>query len=258
MLKTKTIVVTGAASGIGAATARLAKRNGARVIAIDRVEAPGFDRFIQVDLSRAPDIARAVASIDEEIDGLCNIAGISPAHPAPLVLIVNFLAARYLTELLQPRLKEGSSVVNMASIGGMAWRDNIVEVKDCLALSSFEEAEAFCARHGVAHVLGYKLSKESLVAWTLQRAAELTPRKIRFNCVSPGFIETPLFREAVSASGERGSELLSKSAGIVEPQLVAQAVVFLLSDAASWINGADIPVDGGTAAAFHCEKLGIT
>ena len=110
--------------------------------------------------------------------------------------------------------------------------------------------------HHVRHVHDPRPGLDPLVDH--QDAQPLTPRKIRFNCVSPGFIETPLFREAISASGERGQQLLSKSAGIVEPDLVAQAVVFLLSDASGWINGADLPVDGGTAAAFHCEKLGLT
>lgn len=248
--------MTGAASGIGAATAQLAKRNGARVIAIDRSEASGFDRFIRADLSRKDEIDRAAESIDGDIDGLCNIAGVSPAFPPPLVLTVNFLAARYLTQKLQPKLREGSSVVNMGSIGGMAWRDNLEQVKACLALESFDEAARFCSEYGL--VQGYKISKECMVAWTMQCAAALTPRKTRFNCVSPGFIETPLFREAVKAGGKRSEELLSKSAGIVEPALVAEAIVFLLSDASRWISGVDLPVDGGTAAAFHCEKLRIT
>ncbi len=250
-------MVTGAASGIGAASAQLAKRRGARVIAIDRNEASGFDRFIRADLLQKADIDRALERLDEDLDGLCNIAGVSPAFPPPVVLSVNFLAARYLTQELQPRLRQGSSVVNMGSIGGMAWRDNLEQVKACFALKSFDEAEAFCAERGGGQALGYKLSKECMVAWTMQCAAALTPRKTRFNCVSPGFIETPLFREAVQAGGKRSDQLLSKSAGIVEPALVAEAIVFLLSEASQWINGVDIPVDGGTAAAFHCEKLGL-
>ncbi len=254
----KTAVVTGAASGIGAATARLLKREGARVIAMDRAKIEDdFDKVIEVDLSSMESIDAAVAQIDEGIDALCNIAGVSMVPPQHVVITVNFLAPRYLTEKLIARLNDGASVVNMASVGGMAWREAIDTVRACLALKSFDEAEQFCLEHKVERLFSYKLAKEALIVWTMQTAASGEHGHIRFNCVSPGVVETPLWHEAATLSGERGKAFLAKTPHVFDPADIADAVLFLCEDRSARINGADIAVDAGLGAILNRENFGF-
>ena len=99
MFEGKTIVVTGAASGIGAETARIVKEQGATVIGLDLNEpAANVDRYIRVDMSDPASIDEAVAAIPAGVDAICNIAGLPPTKNRALVLKVNFLGLRDFTE----------------------------------------------------------------------------------------------------------------------------------------------------------------
>ena len=115
-LEGKTVVITGAASGIGAATAKLMKEKGAKVVGFDLNEpAENVDEYIQVNLADEASIEEAVGKYSDGAVALCNIAGIPPTKPAPLVLQVNFLGLRKFTELMIPKLNDGASIVSMAS-----------------------------------------------------------------------------------------------------------------------------------------------
>jgi NAD(P)-dependent dehydrogenase (short-subunit alcohol dehydrogenase family) len=100
-LENKKIVVTGAASGIGAETAKVLKAMGSTVIGVDRNEPQGtVDQFIRADFSDPASIETAVDAISGGNDGLCNIAGLPPTKDRALVLKVNFLGLRHFTELM--------------------------------------------------------------------------------------------------------------------------------------------------------------
>ena len=170
-LRGKTLIITGVASGIGKATARLASEAGARVIGLDKDPVGDqVDRYLGIDMADERAIDAALAEIEDGADALCNIAGISMAPPPPQVLRVNFLGPRYLTTKLAPRLSEGASVVNMASVGGWAWRDNLDQVKACIALTEFSQAEPFCIEYNVERTFSYKLAKECLIVWSMMNA----------------------------------------------------------------------------------------
>jgi len=87
----KTVIVTGAASGIGKETASEVRRRGATVIGVDRNPAPDVDDFLNVDLADPDSIDRLIAELPAGVDGLCNIAGVAPSEPAEMVLKVNVL-----------------------------------------------------------------------------------------------------------------------------------------------------------------------
>jgi NAD(P)-dependent dehydrogenase (short-subunit alcohol dehydrogenase family) len=256
-LQDKTILVTGAASGIGRATARLAREAGARVIGLDKdpPDSQHVDQYIKIDMADEDAIDAALAQIEDGADALCNIAGISMAPPQPQVLKVNFLGPRYLSTKLAPRLAEGASVVNMASVGGFAWRDNLDQVKACIALTSLTQADRFCVEHDVERTFSYKLAKECLIVWTMINARTWLDRGVRINCVSPGPIETPLLHAAHAVSGARGEQIVGKAPRIGDADEVARVVLFLCDEASGFINGADIGVDGGLAATFNRERF---
>ena len=257
-LKDKTVVVTGAASGMGEAAAKFSKEQGARVIGLDisEISLP-LDQKVSLDLSDEAAIDQAAQQIDEPIDALFNIAGVSMQPPPSVVLKINFLGQRRFTEHLLPRMNKGARVSSMASVGGTEWRQNIEKVKACLALSSFDQVEAFCEEWQVEPTFSYKLSKECLIAWTQQMAARYPDNSICFNTVSPGPVETPLWQEARVAGGERGEAFVALSPRIVEPAEIAQLFLILCRDEMAWFNGADMAIDGGLAARLNCKRFGL-
>jgi len=150
MLQGKTIIVTGAASGIGAATAALVSSHGAEVISVDiNVPETPVGRFLRADLADRSSIDRLVAALPHGAHGLANIAGLPPTRGAEAVLKVNLVGLRYLTTELVPKLSDGASIVNLASLAGLGW----AESKDAVLASAgldFDEVSAFCVKHGIA------------------------------------------------------------------------------------------------------------
>lgn len=138
-LQGKTIVVTGASSGIGAETVRLLRFQGARVIGVDRNDPLlSMDGFVKADLSEQAAIDAAVKQLPERIDALCNVAGVPGTAPAALVGRVNYLGLRHLSERVAERMPEGGSIVNVSSILGYFYPQRLDQHKALGATTSFE------------------------------------------------------------------------------------------------------------------------
>ena len=252
-LLNKTIVITGACSGIGAETARLARARGATVIGIDR-NTPGLtlDGFIQADLGSVEGIDAAVAQLPQRVDALCNVAGVPGTAPVDTVARVNYLGLRHLTEAVLPRMPEGGSIVNVSSILGYFYPQRLEQHKALAQAGSFAEGQAWLARHPVPQAGCYDYFKEALIVWTTQRSHPVfMQRGVRMNCVAPGPVFTPILGEFVI---QLGPERVQADAGRMKrPAMadeVAPAIAFLCSDHARWICGANLPVDGGFAATY--------
>ena len=140
----KTVVITGAASGMGQAAAQLLVDLGAKVIALDiaPVTVP-VASAIEVDMKDPASIDAAVQSIPPEIYALFNCAGVPcPPFSNTDTLLINFVGLRYLTEVLLPRIAEGGAIASIASTAGMAWKGNLENVKTFLQLdNSFASAK---------------------------------------------------------------------------------------------------------------------
>lgn len=245
MLQGKTIVVTGAASGIGAATAQLAALHGADVVAVDiNVPAQPVGRFVQADLSDQASIDQLVEQLPAGVHGLANIAGLPPTHPAAAVVKVNLVGLKTLTTRLVPKMADGASIVNLASLAGLGWaqaRDQ-VRASERLALADVED---FCREHNIEGARSYFFSKEALIVWTMQNRWTWRERGIRMNTVSPGPVETPILKDFVATLGPRVEEDMRTMERPGAPADIAPVVCFLLSDQSAWIRGTNVPVDGG-------------
>jgi NAD(P)-dependent dehydrogenase (short-subunit alcohol dehydrogenase family) len=253
----KTIIVTGAASGIGAASAALLASHGAYVISVD-INEPNrpVGRFIKADLSDESSIDELVAALPSGANGLANVAGLPPTRPAEAVVKVNLVGLKYLTTQLVPKLSDGASIVNLASLAGLGWAD----AKDAILASSdlaFDDVAAFCESHAIAGARSYFFSKEALVVWTMQNRWTWRARGIRMNSVSPGPVDTPILKDFIQTLGVRAEEDMKTMDRPGTPADIAPVIAFLMSDGSAWIRGTNLPVDGGMFSNVLCSTHGL-
>ncbi len=250
----RTYVVTGAASGIGKESAAELRRRGARVVGVDKDETMDVDEFFRADLADPNSIDELADRLPEGVEGLCNIAGVAPTRHGAMVLRVNALALIRLTLALAPKLSDGASIVNLASMAGNGWRDHLDQVTELLQLD-WEDVDGFVDRHGLAEgARSYFLSKEAVIVWTMQNRWTWRDRGIRMNCVSPGPIETPILDDFLETLGDRAQESVRNMERFGRPSDVAPVVAFLLSDEARWFRGANLTPDGGMGAHLALKR----
>ncbi|MFB0875309.1 MULTISPECIES: coniferyl-alcohol dehydrogenase [unclassified Sphingobium] len=257
-LKGKTIVVTGSASGIGAATVECLQALGCHVVGMDIREDDRSDRFVQVDLGSRKSIDEAVARLPEKLDGLANVAGLAPTVPAADVIRVNLVGTLHLTNGVLPRLTDGSGIVMLSSIAAYHWRQSVDQIREALDLT-FGKVDDFVAKYDIDAQPGrsYFVTKEALLAWCITHRRTWIDRRIRANSIAPAAVSTPLLDAFSSIMGDRAQD----DARVVErsgaPADIAPVVAFLLSADSAWIRGANIPVDGGVAAHYLAQENGL-
>ncbi|MEM9579286.1 MAG: SDR family oxidoreductase [Pseudomonadota bacterium] len=256
----KSYAVTGVSNGIGRDLARLLKQAGHVVIGLD-IAAPvdPLDHFIELDLSDPGSIKDAVAKLPDGIDGLCNSAGLPPREGLePQILSVNFLGTRSFTNLLQPKLNEGASVVSLASRAGHGWKDGIDQVKRLAQLDLQADIGQFARDEKLSPVRAYDLSKEAVILWTMACCEDVLNRGQRINSISPGAVNTGILQDFQTAFGDRMTRNVARAGRAGSPEEVAHLAKFLLSPASSWIKGTDISIDGGMSAFNTSDALGLS
>jgi NAD(P)-dependent dehydrogenase (short-subunit alcohol dehydrogenase family) len=259
ILKGKTVIVTGCASGIGLETARIVKKLGGYVIGVDRDKTENYvDELYRADLSDKRAIKALIMALPKDADGLANIAGLPPTQPAEIVIKVNLVGLKYLTENLIPKLADGASIVNLASLAGFGWANAVEQIRESADLD-FDDVAAFVQRHGIDQEAGrsYFFSKEALIVWTMQNRWTWRDRGIRMNAVSPGPVDTPILKDFLETLGERAEEDRKVMDRPATPQDIAPIVAFMLSDMTTWIRGTNIPADGGMSSNILCGMHGL-
>jgi NAD(P)-dependent dehydrogenase (short-subunit alcohol dehydrogenase family) len=252
-------VVTGCASGIGEHVARQLTELGADVVGLDK-RRPAFEinDFHEVDLADPESIDRAVASIGGRVDALFNVAGVSSGIGDPsLVVTINFLGLRHVTEALLPRMVEGSSIVSVSSLAAAAYREHLRSVAPLLNTATMQEGIDWCHRHPDELAgRGYQLSKEAIILYTMRSATPLGELGIRINCTGPGVTETPILDQLRTAYGQGFLDDIPKPLGrVAGPAEQASVLLFLNSRAASYISGQVVWVDGGNVGAAIAREL---
>lgn len=244
-------VVTGAASGIGHSTATKLIAAGAEVTSLDR-NTPTADvaRHIAVDLASRPSLDEALARLEGEYDALLSIAGVPGTAPAETVFSVNALATRHLAEaFVGGLLVPGGNVTVVSSTAGFGWPARLGLIREFLATDTYEEGlEWFRANPQSDNA--YNWSKECATVYVHAMGLPFKELGFRINAVLPGPVATPIlgdFRETMGDDTIDGLEnLLGKHATAEE---IADVILFLASDAARWVNGEAVNVDGGISGA---------
>ena len=255
----KTVVVNGCASGIGLETARLCKAWGATVLGVDRtMTQEHVDELYKADLSDPTMIRQLVQALPSGVHGIANVAGLPPTAPAELVLKVNLVGLKAFTLGMIPKLADGASIVNLASLAGFDWANHVSSIHESEGLD-FDDVAEFVRSHDAGDAGGrsYFFSKEALVAWTLKNRWTWRARGIRMNAVSPGPVDTPILGDFVKTLGARAEEDMRVMDRPGTPADIAPVVAFLLSDLSGWIRGANLPVDGGMSSHLLCNIHGL-
>ncbi len=246
-------VVTGCGSGIGAEVARQLTELGAEVVGLD-VKRPALQlkEFHELDLSDPASIEHAVAAIDGPVDALFNIAGVSSGIGDPLrVVAINFLGTRQLTEAVVPSMPPGSAIASVSSLAASEYRANAAVTAGLLDTATMADGIDWCERNPqpVKDGGGYRLSKEALILYGMANVSTLGGKGIRINCTAPGVTDTPILDQLRSAYGQEFLDSFQTPLGrVAGPDEQASVLVFLNSNAARYITGQVIWVDGGSVA----------
>ncbi|MDQ0691338.1 SDR family oxidoreductase [Arthrobacter sp. W4I7] len=257
----KTVVVTGAASGMGREVAEQLVALGAEVHGLDIQQVENdMAGFTTVNLAEESSIDEALTHLPTHVDSVFACAGVSgKGMPALLTATINFVGHRHLIESLVPRMSAGGSIGLIASMGGMGWIGNIPAVIPLLQTSSFSEAVAYLQEHEedpavlggpVEANRGYTFSKEATVLYAKYRSWSLAAQQIRINTVSPGATQTPMLSQ-FGSSPDAGAKSVSPIGAPSTPRNQADALLYLNSTEAEYISGTDLVVDYGFSGGIY-------
>ena len=253
------IALTGAATGIGAATAARFKSGNAEIIAFDIAEPrDNVDRWIAFDLSKPATVTQAADAAGGPFDALINVAGLPPrAGLERAILAVNYFGLVAFTEAMLTKLAPGAAIVNVASKAGARWAENIDQVTALMSLGGPEELPGFIEAHGIDHVGAYDLSKQAVIVWSMAQCERLMALGMRMNTVSPAAITTEILDDFIAAFGERATAAIARVGRAGTPEEVADVIFFLAGPDSRWVKGIDIAVDGGTNAMAETDALAL-
>jgi NAD(P)-dependent dehydrogenase (short-subunit alcohol dehydrogenase family) len=243
------VVVTGAASGMGAATAQLLVDLGAHVTAIDiNTTAVRVAGSLEVDLRDKAAIEAAAATIEGPVDGLFSCAGLpGPPFSELDTMKVNFVGARHLAQQLVPKMRPGSSISAISSSAAVGWWDQMETLGPLLATPGFHEAVAWLeANEEKWSWSGYLFSKWVVDAWVGYWYPDLAAAGIRINCINPGPTDTammPAFHDF--ATKEVVDQAVGPIGRYARAEEQAWPLVMLGSPRLSYVAGEVLAVDGG-------------
>ena len=247
----KQVVMTGVASGMGAAAAASLIELGAEVHALDigDVKVPA-KQVIRVDMKDKASVDAAIAALPERVDVLFNCAGVPhPPFSALDTVMINFVGLKHLTDALLPRIPAGGSVTSIASTAGMAWKSNLETVNAFLALETFDAMKSWLEGEPQLSADPYGFSKQSIIVYTQKLAGELAKRQVRINCIAPAPTASNFMTAMTKTIPEEVVKNFAPAHGrFADPAEMGRVLVLLGSDLAGFVSGVNLPVDFGYCA----------
>jgi NAD(P)-dependent dehydrogenase (short-subunit alcohol dehydrogenase family) len=251
----KRVLVVGAASGMGAATAALVQDAGADVVAMDFAPI-GLDgaQKIKLNLSEKGSIDAALGEVgDAPFNAVFSCAGVADGTPG--IERINFIGHRYLIDRLLERdqFTKPAAIGFISSAAGLGWEPALPVLNEYLDITDFDDATKWAQEHNKAD---YMSSKQAICAYVAREAMRFLKRGIRINAICPGPTDTPLAQANKDMWLGFGSDY--REAVGVEPSTPleqAYPLVFLCSDAASAITGTTTISDAGYFSAGMTESF---
>lgn len=248
-----TIVMSGCATGIGAATRKALEAAGHKIIGIDIRDAE-----VIADLSTAAGRKKAIADVLAQcasgMDGVVLCAGLGvQVKPSSKLTSVNYFGAVELLDAFLPVLQKGHQpaavVISSVASAHLAWEKNPLAA----AFEAGDEAKAGAIVDGAGEQggnLAYAGSKNALTVAVRKRVDAWGKAGVRLNTIAPGATETPLLQEGLKdpVYGESIAKFVPPLGRRAEPEEMASVIAFLMSPAASYVHGAQIVIDGGIDA----------
>ncbi|GCE42134.1 SDR family oxidoreductase [Rhodococcus sp. USK10] len=238
----KTAIVTGGASGIGAAIATLLVEGGATVFAVDRdpSTAPEGCKPIAVDVSNWQEMSVMtddVLASTGRIDAMFNNAGVNAY-----------------TNILDATVEEFDQIVAVNARGVFIGMKAVLPHMLAAGQGAIVNTASNSAKMAIADRASYTASKGAVIAMTRQVAVQYAARGVRCNCINPGSTDSPMVADIIAKSEDPAARRLQIQSRqpigrMARPEEIASAAVFLASDRASFITGVDLDVDGGWTAA---------
>jgi NAD(P)-dependent dehydrogenase (short-subunit alcohol dehydrogenase family) len=247
---------------MGAATAAILTDLGAQVTAVDvRPTKLPVDQVLEVDLRDRASIDAAAESIEGPIDGYFGCAGLpGPPFSGLDVMLVNFVGARHLIDLILPKIPVGGAIAVVASNAAMGWQLELEQLMSLVSTEGFDAGKQWCEAHSeVLDAGAYPFSKKAINAWVASRAATLITDGVRLNCINPGPTDTAMMPHFLEFAGEN---IIDAFVGPIRrrstPQEQAWPLVFLNSPRSSYVNGEALVTDGGFFGAVQSGQLDLS
>ncbi len=246
-LKGKLALITGGGTGLGFGIARAFLSHGARVVITGRRESVLQEAVDELgkgasylvndvsDIKALPSFVENLESVFGPLDILVNNAGINMKKP-----------------LTQVSDEEFQKIINTNVNGLFSLTREVAKKMLARKSGSIINITSMAALYGISDVTAYTASKTAVLGMTRSLAVDLSGEGIRVNAIAPGFIDSPMLRKAFDSDPERQRKVLGRTPmkRLGEPDDIAAAAVYLASDAAKFVTGVNLPVDGGNSIGF--------
>jgi len=251
----KRVVITGGATGIGAALVDLLKELGAPHVTVLDIKKPeaDVDSYVEVNLADKDSLDSAVGQIDGPVDVLFSNAGVAARSGVRTCLAVNVAASRRLTDSLLDRIPAGGTVVYTASMAGNGWPGHLDLINTLLAIEGWDEFLEAAEASEPAQADVYPFTKALMQVYVMRKSHETIRRGVRVNSICPAPVDTPLmvdFRQDMGDKVIDWSVDVQGNGRMAVATDIAPPLAFMGSEASAFINGVNLLVDSGFTAAM--------
>jgi NAD(P)-dependent dehydrogenase (short-subunit alcohol dehydrogenase family) len=258
--KGKRVAIVGCYSGMGEAAARELIALGAELHGFDvREPTMPLASYHTMDARDPASIKAAVASVEGPIDALFYCSGLPGGKFSPMdVMKVNFIGQRLTVEGFVPKMTRGGAIAVISSTAGHAYMQNLPVLKELVATPDFDAAVKWSEAHLDLVGEGYALSKQASIVYVMTQGARLIRKGIRINCICPAPTDTPMMADFEDNAPKAIIDVYARPMGRRStPEEQARPLIFLNSDAASYVNGHVLNVDGGFVGASVTGELDL-
>jgi NAD(P)-dependent dehydrogenase (short-subunit alcohol dehydrogenase family) len=244
----KVAIVTGGGSGIGLAIAEKLVGNGIRTVIAGRDE-----NKLNAAKEKLGDCCYAIKCDLSNLSEIPKLVDIVITRFGQVDILVNNAGVNMKKEFVDVANEEFQRIIltNLTAVFALS-REVVKCMLEKRVQGSIINISSMASQYGIPKVIAYTASKSAIEGMTRAMAVELSPKGIRVNCIAPGFIATEMSARALDGDKERKNKVLSRTpmGGLGQPADIADAVLFLASDAAKYITGIVMPVDGGNSIGF--------